>query len=115
MNIFDRIYFILAGNEDINTFRITLKFVQIRPGNERQEKSPRTYNVKNIVTTLAPSFFDSIIFVLAGNEDIHKSFDEYEIQQDKTTNSRVSCPCTSEKLLYNVVNTLASDLLHICR
>ena len=30
-----------------------------------------------------------------------------KFRPDSTTNSRVICPCASEKLMYNVVNTLA--------
>ena len=59
------------------------------------------------MNTLIPSFFTSIILILAGNEDMHKSLDEFKFRQDTTTNSRVICPCASEKLMYNVVNTLA--------
>ena len=36
---------------------------------------------------------------------MHESLDEFKFQQDTTTNTRVICPCTSEKLMYNVVNT----------
>ena len=42
---------------------------------------------------------------------MHKSLDEFEFQPDTTTDSRVICPCASEKLTYNVVNTLAPLLL----
>ena len=38
---------------------------------------------------------------------MHESLDEFKIQPDITTDSRVICPCASEKLTYNVVNTLA--------
>ena len=38
---------------------------------------------------------------------MHKSLDEFLFRPDTTTNSRVICPCASEKLIYNVVNTLA--------
>ena len=38
---------------------------------------------------------------------MHESLDEFEFRPDITTNTRVSCPCTSENLMYNVVNTLA--------
>ena len=38
---------------------------------------------------------------------MHKSLDELKFRPDTITNSRVICPCTSEKLMYNVVNTLA--------
>ena len=38
---------------------------------------------------------------------MHESLDEYKFRPDTTTNFRVICPCASEKLMYNVVNTLA--------
>ena len=59
------------------------------------------------MNTLAPSFFKSIILILAGNVDMHESLDEFKFRPDTTTNSRVICPCASENLMYNVVNTLA--------
>ena len=36
--------------------------------------------------------FDRIIFILAGNDDIHKSLDEFEIRPDSTPDHRVTCP-----------------------
>ena len=36
--------------------------------------------------------FDRILFILAGNDDMHESLDEFEIWQDSTTNYGVSCP-----------------------
>ena len=38
---------------------------------------------------------------------MHESLDEFKFRPDTTTDSRVICPCTSEKLTFNVVNTLA--------
>ena len=38
---------------------------------------------------------------------MHESLDEFKFQPDTATNSRVICPCASEKLMNNVVNTLA--------
>ena len=32
---------------------------------------------------------------------------EFKFRRDSTTNFRVICPCVSEKLMYNVMNTLA--------
>ena len=62
------------------------------------------------MNTLAPSFlFDHHHF--AGNEDMHESLNEFKFRPDTTTNSRVICPCASETLLYNVVNTLAPSIL----
>ena len=42
---------------------------------------------------------------------MHESLDEFEFRPDTTTNSRVICPCASEELMYNVVNTLAPSFL----
>ena len=38
---------------------------------------------------------------------MHENLDEFEFRPDTATNSRVICPCASEKLMYNVVITLA--------
>ena len=38
---------------------------------------------------------------------MHETYDEFKFRTDTTTNSRVICSCASEKLMYNVVNTLA--------
>ena len=38
---------------------------------------------------------------------MHDSLDVFKFLPDTTTDSRVICPCASEKLTYNVVNTLA--------
>ena len=74
---------------------------------ERLEKT-YTYNGKNVVTTLAPSFLiESIIFILAGNEDMHENLDEFKFWPDTTTDSKVICPLASVNMIYNVVNTLA--------
>ena len=36
--------------------------------------------------------YDPILIILAGNEDIHKSVDEFEFSQDMKTDYRVSLP-----------------------
>ena len=36
--------------------------------------------------------FDRILFILAGNNDMHESLDEFEIWPDSTTDYGVSCP-----------------------
>ena len=38
---------------------------------------------------------------------MHESLDEFKFRPDTATNSGVICPCASEKLMYNVVNTPA--------
>ena len=33
-----------------------------------------------------------ILFILAGNDDMHESLEDFEIRRDQTTDCRVSCP-----------------------
>ena len=42
---------------------------------------------------------------------MHESLNEFKFRLDTTTNSRVTYPCASEKLMYNVVSTLAPSFL----
>ena len=42
---------------------------------------------------------------------MHESLDEFNFRTDIDTNTRVICPFASEKLLYNVVTTLAPSFL----
>ena len=43
--------------------------------------------------------FDPILFMLAGNEDMHKISDEFEFRPDRrTTDYGVSCPWASKKI-----------------
>ena len=44
---------------------------------ERLKNFHRLIMGENLVSTLAPSFFDRIFFILAGNEDNHKSLDKF--------------------------------------
>ena len=44
------------------------------------------------VTPLFLGCFYLILFILAGNDDIHESSDEFEFQLDWTINCGVSCP-----------------------
>ena len=39
-----------------------------------------------------------MLFILAGNEDIHKISDEFEFRPDRTTDYGVSCPWASKKI-----------------
>ena len=47
---------------------------------------------KNGVATFFSAVFDRILFILAGNDDIYKSLDAFEIRPDPTTDYGVSCP-----------------------
>ena len=42
---------------------------------------------------------------------MRESLDEFRFRPDTTIDSRVICPWASEKLMYNVVNTLAPSFL----
>ena len=42
---------------------------------------------------------------------MHESLDEFTFGPDTTTNFRVICPSVSEKLMFNVVSTLAPSFL----
>ena len=42
---------------------------------------------------------------------MQESLNEFKFRPDTTANSRVICPCESEKLLYNVVKTIAPSFL----
>ena len=94
------------------TARTSSKFGQIGPRTvelaalERLEKFPSSYREKSCEHS-SSFIFESIILILAGNEDMHESLGEFKFWPDTTTNSRVICPCASEKMMYNVVNTLA--------
>ena len=41
---------------------------------------------------LLSTVFDPILFILAGNEDMHKISDEFEFRPDRTSDYGVSCP-----------------------
>ena len=45
---------------------------------------------------------------------MHENLDEYKFRPDTTTDSGVICPLASEKLMFNVVNTLAPSCLIGC-
>ena len=48
-------------------------------------KPPLTYNGENNVSTFSRLFFYLILFILAGNEDMHKITDKFEFLPDRTT------------------------------
>ena len=58
------------------------------------------------MNTLAPSFFKSIILILAGKEDMYESLNKFKFRSDTTTNTRIICPCTSEKFMLNTLAPL---------
>ena len=78
--------------------RMGSKFGRIRPGTyelaalERLEKSPYTYNGKDVVTTLVPSFLDGSSSFSQITRPTIKSLGGFEFRQDSITDFGVSCP-----------------------
>ena len=65
------------------------KFGQMRPlvsmATDRVTVEIRRHHVFSNV-------FDRLRFILAGNDDIHKSLNEFEIRRDRTMDYGVGCP-----------------------
>ena len=55
-------------------------------------KPPLTCNEENDVSTFFSVVFYPILFILAGNENMHKISDEFEFRPDRTSDYGVSCP-----------------------
>ena len=62
-----------------------------------QQIAPLGVIMGKTVLPLFSAVFHPIIFILAGNNYMYESSDEFEIQHDSTTDCRVSCPLASEK------------------
>ena len=66
------------------------KFGRIRPRTtelaalERMKKIPYTYNGENNVITFSQLVLIGSFFIFQGNEDMHKSLNEFEIWPDAT-------------------------------
>ena len=74
------------------------KFGQIRPLVSMATDSDIIWKM---VLQLFSVVLDGILFILTGNDDIHKSLDEFEIQPDPTTDHRASCPLASKNLCFH--------------
>ena len=55
-------------------------------------KPVMTCNGENDVSTFSRLFFYLILFILAGNEDMHTISDEFEFRPGRTTDYGLSCP-----------------------
>ena len=62
-----------------------------------KRKPPLTYNGGKWCLHLFLVAFDPILFILAGNEDMHKISNEFEFWPDQTTDYGVSCPWASKQ------------------
>ena len=68
---------------------MSLKYCRIRPRTTELAalecmKKKKTYNEYNDIITLSPLYFNGILFIFAGNEDMHKSLDKFEIRPNAT-------------------------------
>ena len=57
-----------------------------------QQIAPIGYNGENLVTTLAPSFFHWIFFILADNKNNHIILNGFEIWQELAAHERLENP-----------------------
>ena len=62
-----------------------------------QQKAPIDFKWGKRCLHLFSIVFDPILFILAGNEDMHKISDQFEFRPDRTTDYGVSCPWVSKK------------------
>ena len=65
------------------------KFSQMRP---KVSMATDRVTVGKTVLYIFSKVFDRIHFILAGNDDIHKSLNEFEIWRDPTMDCGVGCP-----------------------
>ena len=87
--VFDRILFILAGNEDILKAYMSLDFGRIHPLTTELAALER---IKKRCHPVISVDIDPIFFKLAGNKDMHNIMNEFEFWPDRTTDYGVSCP-----------------------
>ena len=86
---FHPIIFILAGYRDMHK---SLEEFEIWPDPTTDYGVIKNPHILIMGKTLLPLFsavFDQILYILAGNDDIHKSMDEFKILRDLSTDYRV--------------------------
>ena len=91
------ILFILTGNDDMH--ESSEEFDSARSDHPTAElaalellkKSPDLQWEKRCFHFFS-AVLDQILFIIPGNDDIHKSLDEFEIRPDPTTDHRVKLP-----------------------
>ena len=65
------------------------KFSQMRP---LVSMATARVTVGKTTSSHFSNVFDRIHFILAGNDDIHKSLNEFEIRRDPTMDYAAGCP-----------------------
>ena len=92
--VFDRILFILAGNEDIHKSLYEFEF---RTDPTTDYGVSCSWASKNRCHHVISVDVDPILFKLASNKDMHNIMNEFEFRPDRTTDYGVSCPWASTK------------------
>ena len=83
---------------------------------ERLKKSPYAYNGKNHVSIFFSAVLDWILFILAGNDNIHESLDEFEIPTDPATGFHGNRWCYDGKTVSPLfLDCFSSISFHTCR
>ena len=77
--------------------RTISRFGQIRKptelaAHEDVKKNPYRLTMGKKMSPFLSAVYDPIFIILVGNEDMHKSLNEFKFSQDPTTDCRVSCP-----------------------
>ena len=94
--ILDRILFIFAGNDNVHE---SLDVFEIQPDPTSGFHGNRYgYDGKKRCLHFFSAVFPLILFILACNDDMHESWDEFEFHPDWSTDCGISCPRTSEKI-----------------
>ena len=73
-----------------------------------QQKAPIDLQWGKWCLHLVSVVFDPILFILRGNEDMHKISDEFEFRPDRTTDYGVSCPWGKKEIPYTYNRKMAS-------
>ena len=117
----DPILFKLAGNEDIHNILDDFEFRRDLTTDYgvscpwASEKIPIDLQWEKRSHHVFSAVFDRILFILAGNEDIHKSLYEFEFRTDPTTDYGVRCPWASKKSMSSRnLRWYWSDLFQTC-
>ena len=66
-------------------------------GVHSNRKPPLTYSGENGLYREFSVAFEPILFILAGNRDMHKILDKFEFRPDWTTDYGASCPWVTKK------------------
>ena len=114
--VFDPILFILAGNEDMHKISDEFKFRSDRTTDYRVSY-PWTSKIFPILimgkcclhATCSSFIFYRITIKVAGNQDRHKSSDEFDFGLDQTTHFGVTCPWMTKSLHIRIWISLRLD------